>query len=152
MPDMNTVTVTELRWAKLVYPPVGDDTTTWVPCTTADGRPAALALDDQERVALGSRLLHRTQQDTVVLDEFFKAERLYFRAGVTFRCDGLARHPHTTEQTAFGFEHHGSPQAPWAPTIRRQRSWQKGWQDITCPEHGYTCTPFAPAADCGAHR
>ncbi|MFZ3475259.1 hypothetical protein ACODT3_42865 [Streptomyces sp. 4.24] len=152
MPETTTVTLTELRWAKLVYPPVGDDSTTWVACTTADGQAAALALDDQERVALGSELLHIEREDDVINDEFFEPERLYFRAGVTFRCEGLALHPNTTETSAFGFQHHGVPRASWAPAALSVRAWKRGWQDITCPEHGYDCTPFAPAADCAAHR
>ncbi|MFJ2752740.1 hypothetical protein [Streptomyces sp. NPDC087297] len=152
MTESTTVPVTELRWSKLVYPPVGDDSTTWVACTTSDGHAAALALDEEDRVALGSELLHLDREDDVVRDEFFEPGRLYLRDGVTFRCEGLARHPLTTDSSAFGFQHHGGMRTSWAPAALSTRAWQRGWKDITCSEHGYDCTPFAPAADCTAHR
>lgn len=137
--------------AKIVYPPVGDDTTTWVACTTSDG-PAALALDDRERVALGSELLHIEREDDTVRDDFFEPERLYSHNGMIFRCEGLALHPSTTETNAFGFQHHGGPRDFWASAVLSARTWKKGWEDITCSEHGYDCAPFAPVASCTAHR
>ncbi|MCZ0983869.1 hypothetical protein O1L60_44710 [Streptomyces diastatochromogenes] len=147
-----TITVTELRWNKDVYAPVGDDTTSWVPCTTTDGTPAALALDEEEREALGARLLYLDRVDYVVHDEFFEAGRLYLRDGVTFRCEGLVPYPGTTELRAFGFQRHGKPTARWAPAMLSDRAWRRGWQDISCPAHGYECPPDAAAVDCTAGR
>ncbi|MDX3165944.1 hypothetical protein PV516_19340 [Streptomyces scabiei] len=147
-----TTAVTELRWNKDVYPPVGPDDASWVPCTTSDGRPAALALDDQEREALGRRLLHLDDEGDVVDDRFFESERLYVRNGVTFRCEGIAPYPGTTEPRAFGFKHHGHPNAGWASAVLSERAWRRGWEDITCPEHGYECAPHAPVADCPVQR
>ncbi|MER6253671.1 hypothetical protein ABT224_20175 [Streptomyces sp. NPDC001584] len=152
MTDPTTVTVIELRWAKLVYPPVGDDSTTWVACTTSDGQPAALALDDQDRVALGSQLLHTNREDDAVRDKFFEPGRLYFRGGVTFRCEGLALTPRTTEPRAFGFQHHGRPHASWAPAMLSRRAWKEGWEDITCPAHGIECAPHARVDGCKDDR
>lgn len=144
-----TTTVIELRWNKDVYPPVGADDTSWIPCTTSDGQPAALALDDQEREALGGQLLYLDRDDDdVVHDAFFEPDRLYFRAGVTFRCEAVAPYPGSTEPRAFGFQHHGHPTAHWTSAMMSERAWRKGWQDITCPAHGYECAPHAPVDDC----
>ncbi|GAA1110613.1 hypothetical protein [Streptomyces javensis] len=148
----DTATVIELRWNKDVYPPATPDDTSWIPCTTSDGQPGALAIDEQEREALGRRLLYLDDTDDVVDDAFFEAERLYVRNGVTFRCEGVALYPGSTEPRAFGFQHHGHPAAGWAPAMMSERAWRKGWKDITCPEHGYECTPHAPVAECAELR
>ncbi|MFF2571132.1 hypothetical protein [Streptomyces sp. NPDC058084] len=149
---MTETTVTELRWAKDVYPPVGTDTTSWIPCTTTDGAPAALALDDEERESLGAKLLYLDRADDVADDQFFEAGRLYTRDGVTFRCEGLAPYPGATELRAFGFQRQGHPTAAWTPAMLSERSWRKGWEDVTCPEHGYECAPHAPVPDCTGRR
>ncbi|MER5302209.1 hypothetical protein ABT039_22500 [Streptomyces lasiicapitis] len=148
----DTTTVTELRWNKDVYPPVGTDDTSWIPCTDQDGRPAALAVDDDERVALGCQLLHLDRDDDTVNDQFFEPERLYQREAITFRCEGLALHPASTDEHAFGFRRDGRPDAMWEPAVLNERAWGEGWEDVTCPEHGYECAPHTPATDCPMRR
>ncbi|MEV5451234.1 hypothetical protein [Streptomyces sp. NPDC052535] len=153
MTDPSTVTVTELRWNKDVFPPAGtDDNTSWIPCTTSDGQPAALAVDDQEREALGRRLLYLDGDDDVPTDAFFEPERLYRLGEALFRCEGVALYPGTTEPRAFGFQRQAYPRAHWGPVVHSERAWRRGWEDITCPEHGYECSPHAPAAECRVGR
>ncbi|WP_435245166.1 hypothetical protein [Streptomyces tendae] len=147
----DTVTVTELRWNKDVYAPVGTDTTSWVPCTTVEGQPAALALDGEERESLGAALLYLDRVDDVVRDEFFEPGRLYTRDGATFRCEALAPYPGTTELRAFGYTRR-SPADRWQTTVLSARAWRKSWTDITCPAHGYECPPDTSAVDCTAGR
>ncbi|MFF9204347.1 hypothetical protein ACF1AE_21510 [Streptomyces sp. NPDC014986] len=84
-------TVTELRWNKDVFPPAGtDDNTSWIACTTSDGQPAALAIGDQEREALGRQLLYLDGDETP-RGAFFEPERLYRTCSER----GYERAPHT---------------------------------------------------------
>ncbi|MFF4409884.1 hypothetical protein [Streptomyces sp. NPDC001404] len=144
----DTTTVTELRW----NPPADTNALCRIPCTTADGQPAVLALDDDGRQALGTWLLHGDAGNPAQSTAFFEPRRLYHREGVIFRCEAVVPFPGNTEPRAFGYENHGTLTAPWASAIMSRRSWRRGWQDITCPAHGYECAPHARTARCQEGR